>query len=110
MLARRLTRKGYSSNWRQRERNWRKRVHRRRGSRLVGYRDPEITALPLENSSQALFSCPNCPLLSGHGKSQSYYIVSALDFGATILDEAIDFPVAVARMITQLAHKQRQEA
>jgi len=44
-------------------------------------------------------------------KNQSDDIVRALDLGANdYLTKPIDFPVAVARIGTQLSHKQAQEA
>jgi len=44
-------------------------------------------------------------------KAQSDDIVKALDLGANdYLTKPIDFPVAVARIGTQLSHKRAQEA
>src|SRR5207247_10448363 len=56
-------------------------------------------------------SAAELPIIMVKAKTQSDDIVKALDLGANdYLAKPIDFPVAVARIGTQLSHKRAQEA
>jgi len=51
------------------------------------------------------------PVIMVTAKNQSDDIVKALDLGANdYLTKPVDFPVALARIATQLSHKRAQEA
>src|SRR5947208_11248367 len=57
------------------------------------------------------YSATELPIIMVTAKNQSEDIIAALDLGANdYLTKPIDFPVAVARIGTQLSHKRAQEA
>jgi len=63
------------------------------------------------NPSDSRILLPTCRLLWLRQKNQSDDIVKALEMGANdYLTKPIDFPVALARISTQLSHKNAQEA
>jgi len=72
---------------------------------------PEISGLDALRTLREHYSAAELPIIMVTAKSQSDDIVAALDIGANdYLTKPIDFPVAVARIGTQLAHKQAREA
>jgi len=79
---------------------------------LLDIEMPEISGLlTLCKSFASGYSAAETADHHGHGKSTERRHVKALDLGANdYLTKPIDFPVAVARIGTQLSHKRAQEA
>jgi diguanylate cyclase (GGDEF)-like protein/PAS domain S-box-containing protein len=72
---------------------------------------PEISGLDALKTLREHYSPAELPIIMVTAKTQSDDIVKALDLGANdYLTKPIDFPVAVARIGTQLSHKKAQEA
>src|SRR5260370_217021 len=72
---------------------------------------PEVSGLDALKTLRELYSPAELPIIMVTAKTQSDDIVKALDLGANdYLTKPIDFPVAVARIGTQLSHKKAQEA
>src|SRR5437660_1257585 len=72
---------------------------------------PEISGLDALKTLREAYSPIELPVIMVTAKNQSEDIVKALDMGANdYLTKPIDFPVAVARIGTQLSHKREQEA
>jgi len=112
MLARRLARKGYEIAVTASAHGLLERV-KQDGTDLVllDIEMPEVSGLDALKTLRAAYSATELPVIMVTAKSQSEDIVRALDLGANdYLTKPIDFPVAVARIGTQLSHKQAQEA
>src|SRR4029077_6625844 len=112
MLARRLSRKGYEIELAEGARNLLERV-KQNGVDLVllDIEMPEISGLDALKTLRETYSAIELPVIMVTAKNQSDDIVRALDLGANdYLTKPIDFPVAVARIGTQLSHKRAQEA
>src|SRR5882757_310738 len=112
MLARRLVRKGYVIELADNAKELLKRVQQD-GVDLVllDIEMPEVSGLDALKTLREHYSAAQLPIIMVTAKSQSDDIVAALDLGANdYLTKPIDFPVAVARIGTQLAHKQAREA
>ncbi|HSY32784.1 MAG TPA: EAL domain-containing protein [Verrucomicrobiae bacterium] len=78
---------------------------------LLDIEMPEITGLDALRILRKVYSAAELPVIMVTAKNQSEDIITALDLGANdYLTKPIDFPVAVARITTQLAHKRAQEA
>jgi len=78
---------------------------------LLDVEMPEITGLDALRILRKVYSAAELPVIMVTAKNQSEDIITALDLGANdYLTKPIDFPVAVARITTQLAHKRAQEA
>ncbi|HTC65989.1 MAG TPA: EAL domain-containing protein [Candidatus Acidoferrum sp.] len=78
---------------------------------LLDIEMPEITGLDALRILRKVYSAAELPVIMVTAKNQSEDIITALDLGANdYLTKPIDFPVAVARISTQLAHKRAQEA
>jgi PAS domain S-box-containing protein len=72
---------------------------------------PEVTGLDALRSLREAYTPIELPIIMVTAKNQSDDIVKALEMGANdYLTKPIDFPVALARIGTQLAHKKAQEA
>src|ERR1700675_3476387 len=72
---------------------------------------PEVSGLDALKTLREHYSPAELPIIMVTAKTQSDDIVTALDLGANdYLTKPIDFAVAVARIGTQLSHKQAQEA
>jgi diguanylate cyclase (GGDEF)-like protein/PAS domain S-box-containing protein len=112
MLARRLARKGYVIELADNAKELLKRVKRDAVDLvLLDIEMPEISGLDALKTLRGHFSAAELPIIMVTAKSQSDDIVAALDLGANdYLTKPIDFPVAVARIGTQLSHKQAREA
>ena len=112
MLARRLTRKGYVVELADNAKELLKRVQRDAVDLvLLDIEMPDISGLDALKTLRGHYSAAELPIIMVTAKSQSDDIVAALDLGANdYLTKPIDFPVAVARIGTQLAHKQAREA
>src|SRR6202045_1247017 len=112
MLARRLARKGYDVLVANGGQELVERV-KQDGVDLVllDIEMPEITGLDALRILRKVYPAAELPVIMVTAKNQSEDIVTALDLGANdYLTKPIDFPVAVARISTQLAHKRAQEA
>src|SRR3989440_10946377 len=112
MLARRLARKGYEIGLAENAQQLLQRVERE-GVDLVllDIEMPEISGLDALKTLREAYSPIELPVIMVTAKNQSEDIVKALDMGANdYLTKPIDFPVAVARIGTQLSHKRAQEA
>ena len=78
---------------------------------LLDIEMPQISGLDALKTLREHYSAAELPIIMVTAKNQSDDIVTALDLGANdYLTKPIDFPVAVARIGTQLSHKQAQEA
>jgi diguanylate cyclase (GGDEF)-like protein/PAS domain S-box-containing protein len=112
MLARRLARKGYDVLVANGAQELVESV-KQDGIDLVllDIEMPEITGLDALRILRKVYSAAELPVIMVTAKTQSEDIITALDLGANdYLTKPIDFPVAVARIGTQLAHKRAQEA
>src|SRR5438270_4408574 len=112
MLARRLLRKGYVVELAENAKELLQRV-KQDGVDLVllDVEMPEISGLDALQKLRECYSAAELPIIMVTAKTQSDDIVKALDLGANdYLAKPIDFPVAVARIGTQLSHKRAQEA
>jgi len=112
MLARRLARKGYEISMAESAHGLLERV-KQDGTDLVllDIEMPEVSGLDALKTLRDAYSAIELPVIMVTAKNQSDDIVRALDLGANdYLTKPIDFPVAVARIGTQLSHKRAQEA
>ncbi len=112
MLARRLARKGYEIAMAESAHGLLQRV-KQDGTDLVllDIEMPEVSGLDALKTLRDAYSAIELPVIMVTAKNQSDDIVRALDLGANdYLTKPIDFPVAVARISTQLSHKRAQEA
>jgi diguanylate cyclase (GGDEF)-like protein/PAS domain S-box-containing protein len=112
MLARRLARKGYVIGLAESAKNLLSRA-KEDGIDLVllDIEMPEVTGLDALRSLREAYSSIELPIIMVTAKNQSDDIVKALEMGANdYLTKPIDFPVALARIGTQLSHKKAQEA
>jgi diguanylate cyclase (GGDEF)-like protein/PAS domain S-box-containing protein len=112
MLARRLARKGYDVLVANGAHELVERVKQDSVDLvLLDIEMPEITGLDALRILRKVYSAAELPVIMVTAKNQSEDIITALDLGANdYLTKPIDFPVAVARICTQLAHKCAQEA
>jgi len=112
MLARRLVRKGYVVGVAENAQELLQRVKQDAVDLvLLDIEMPAISGLDALKALREHYSPAELPIIMVTAKTQSDDIVTALDLGANdYLTKPIDFPVAVARIGTQLAHKQAQEA
>src|SRR5438067_5276583 len=112
MLARRLARKGYEIGLAENAQQLLKRVEQD-GVDLVllDIEMPEISGLDALKILREAYTPIELPVIMVNAKNQSEDIVKALELGANdYLTKPIDFPVAVARIGSQLSHKRAQEA
>src|SRR3979490_1886902 len=112
MLARRLARKGYVIGLAENAQDLLQRV-KQNGVDLVllDIEMPEISGLDALKTLREHYSPAELPIIMVTAKTQSEDIVKALDLGANdYLTKPIDFPVAVARIGTQLSGTKAQEA
>jgi diguanylate cyclase (GGDEF)-like protein/PAS domain S-box-containing protein len=112
MLARRLERKGYVVGLAENAKNLLQRVKQDAVDLvLLDIEMPVISGLDALKNLRGHYSAAELPIIMVTAKTQSDDIVRALDLGANdYLTKPIDFPVAVARIGTQLSHKKAQEA
>src|SRR3981189_1293561 len=112
MLARRLARKGYVIGLAENARDLLQRIRQDAVDLvLLDIEMPEISGLDALKTLRKHYSAAELPIIMVTAKTQSDDIVTALDLGANdYLTKPIDFPVAVARIGTQLSHKQAREA
>jgi diguanylate cyclase (GGDEF)-like protein/PAS domain S-box-containing protein len=112
MLARRLARKGYVIGLAESAKELLTRVKEDGiDLLLLDIEMPEVTGLDALQALRESYSPIELPIIMVTAKNQSDDIVKALEMGANdYLTKPIDFPVALARISTQLSHKQAQEA
>src|SRR6202048_2309042 len=112
MLARRLLRKGYVVELAENAKELLERVKEDAVDLvLLDIEMPEVSGLDALQELRSRYSAAELPIIMVTAKTQSDDIVKALDLGANdYLTKPIDFPVAVARIGTQLSHKHAQEA
>jgi diguanylate cyclase (GGDEF)-like protein/PAS domain S-box-containing protein len=112
MLARRLARKGYVIGLAESAKGLLERIKQDPVDLvLLDIEMPEVSGLDALKTLREHYSPAELPIIMVTAKTQSDDIVAALDLGANdYLTKPIDFPVAVARIGTQLSHKQAQEA
>jgi len=112
MLARRLERKGYVVGVADSAQQLLQRT-KQDGTDLVllDIEMPEVSGLEALKMLREAYSPIELPVIMVTAKNQSEDIVKALDLGANdYLTKPVDFPVALARIATQLSHKRAQEA
>src|SRR5438270_654272 len=107
MLARRLLRKGYVVSLAENAKELLERVkHEPVDLVLLDIEMPEVSGLDALQKLRGHYSAAELPVIMVTAKAQSDDIIKALDLGANdYLTKPIDFPVAVARIGTQLSHK-----
>src|SRR6266700_88569 len=112
MLARRLERKGYVIQVAESARSLLERLREEPVDLvLLDVEMPEISGLDALQTLRGCYSPIQLPIIMVTAKDQSEDIVKALDLGANdYLTKPIDFPVALARIRTQVAHKKAEEA
>ena len=112
MLARRLQRKGYEIGLAESAHQLLQRVKDDRVDLvLLDIEMPEVSGLDALRTLRDSYSAIELPVIMVTAKNQSDDIVKALELGANdYLTKPIDFPVAAARIGTQLSHKLAQEA
>ncbi len=112
MLARRLLRKGYVVGLAENAKELLERVKQDAVDLvLLDIEMPDISGLDALQALRERYSAADLPIIMVTAKAQSDDIVKALDLGANdYLTKPIDFPVAVARIGTQLSHKYAHEA
>ena len=112
MLARRLARKGYDIRVTESARDLLERVKQDAiDLLLLDIEMPEISGLDALKTLRERYSSIELPIIMVTAKDQSDDVVRALDLGANdYVTKPIDFPVALARIGTQLSHKRAQEA
>lgn len=112
MLARRLAKKGYAVDVAESGRGLLEQVKRDGVDLLLlDIEMPEISGLDVLKTLREVYSSIELPIIMVTAKSQSEDVVEALNLGANdYLTKPIDLPVALARIGTQLAHKQAQQA
>src|SRR3979490_94443 len=112
MLARRLERKGYVVGVAEGAQQLLQRT-KQDGTDLVllDVEMPGVSGLEALKTLREAYSPIELPIIMVTAKNQSEDIVKALDLGANdYLTKPVDFPVALARIATQLSHKRAQEA
>ncbi len=112
MLARRLARKGYVIDVAEHAHGLLERVRKDAVDLvLLDIEMPEVSGLDALKTLRSNYSAIELPVIMVTAKDQSEDVVKALDLGANdYVTKPIDFPVALARIGTQLSHKRAQEA
>src|SRR5437773_9936767 len=112
MLARRLQRLGYEVSLADSARELHQRIQDEHIDLVfLDIEMPEISGLDVLKILRDSYSPIELPVIMVTVRSQSEDIVNALSLGANdYLTKPIDFPVALARIGTQLSHKRAQEA
>ncbi|HEY2462388.1 MAG TPA: EAL domain-containing protein [Candidatus Acidoferrum sp.] len=112
MLARRLERKGYVVRLAESARSLLERIQKEAVDLvLLDVEMPEISGLDALETLRGVYSPAELPIIMVTAKDQSEDIVKALNLGANdYLTKPIDFPVALARIRTQVRLKQAEEA
>ena len=112
MLARRLTRRGYEILMAESAHGLLDRV-RRDGVDLIllDIEMPEISGLDALKALRQHYTPIQLPIIMVTARNQSEDVIVALELGANdYLTKPIDFPIALARIKTQLSHKRAENA
>ena len=112
MLARRLERNGYVIRMAESARSLLERIQQDPVDLvLLDVEMPEISGLDALQTLRGCYSPIELPIIMVTAKDRSEDIVTALNLGANdYLTKPIDFPVALARILTQVSHKKAEEA
>lgn len=112
MLARRLSRNGYSVELADSARQLMEHIAAGNVDLvLLDIEMPEVSGLEALKKLRERYSSIQLPVIMVTAKTQSEDVVKALSLGANdYLTKPIDLPVALARIGTQLSHKYAQEA
>jgi diguanylate cyclase (GGDEF)-like protein/PAS domain S-box-containing protein len=112
MLARRLERKGYVIQVAEGARSLLERIQQEPVDLvLLDVEMPGISGLDALRTLRGSYSPIQLPIIMVTAKDQSDDIIKALNLGANdYLTKPIDFPVALARIRTQVSHKKAEEA
>src|SRR3989442_4980412 len=112
MLVRRLARKGYAVGVADTARELEERIKQEKTDLvLLDIEMPDISGLDALKLIRKTYSPIQLPLIMVTARNQSEDIVKALELGANdYVTKPIDFPVALARVRTQLSHKRAEQA
>ena len=112
MFARRLERKGYVIRVAEGAQSLLQRIQEEPVDLvLLDVEMPGISGLDALQTLRERYSAIQLPIIMVTAKDQSEDIIKALNLGANdYLTKPIDFPVALARIRTQLSHKKAEEA
>src|SRR5207249_4553320 len=112
MLARRLTRKGYSVCVAESARELDKRIQQEQFDLLLlDIEMPDVSGLEALATIRRTYSPIQLPVIMVTARNQSDDVVKALELGANdYLTTPIDFPVALARICTQWSYKRAELA
>jgi diguanylate cyclase (GGDEF)-like protein/PAS domain S-box-containing protein len=112
MLARRLERKGFTIGTAESARHLHQRIQDEKVDLvLLDIEMPEISGLDALREIRQTYSPIQLPVIMVTARNQSDDIVKALELGANdYLTKPIDFPVALARIGTQLSHTRAEQA
>src|SRR2546429_1887755 len=112
MLARRLTRKGYSVCVAESARELDKRIQQEQFDLLLlDIEMPDVSGLEALAIIRKTYAPIQLPVIMVTARNQSEDVVRALELGANdYLTKPIDFPVALARISTQLSYKRAEHA
>jgi diguanylate cyclase (GGDEF)-like protein/PAS domain S-box-containing protein len=112
MLSRRLERKGYVVSEAENARCLLERIQKEPVDVvLLDVEMPEISGLDALKTLRGSYDPIELPIIMVTAKDRSEDVVAALDLGANdYVTKPIDFPVALARIRTQVSHKQAEEA
>ena len=112
MLARRLARKGYEVSTAENACDIEGRIQREAVDLiLMDIELPEVSGLEALVRVRKLYSSTQMPMIMVTARNQSEDVVKALELGANdYVTKPIDFPVALARIHTQLSHKRAEQA
>jgi diguanylate cyclase (GGDEF)-like protein/PAS domain S-box-containing protein len=112
MLARRLTRRGYEISMAESAHGLLERVRKENIDLiLLDIEMPEITGLDALKALRQFYTPIQLPIIMVTARNQSEDVIVALELGANdYLTKPIDFPIALARIKTQLSHKRAENA
>ena len=112
MLARRLTRRGYEISMAESAHGLLERVRKENIDLiLLDIEMPEITGLDALKALRQYYTPIQLPIIMVTARNQSEDVIVALELGANdYLTKPIDFPIALARIKTQLSHKRAENA
>jgi len=112
MLARRLTRKGYSVGVAESAHELEKRIQQEQFDLLLlDIEMPDVSGLQALATIRKTYSPIQLPVIMVTARNQSDDVVKALELGANdYLTKPVDFPVALARICTQLSYKRAEQA
>jgi diguanylate cyclase (GGDEF)-like protein/PAS domain S-box-containing protein len=112
MLARRLTRRGYEISMAQSAHGLLERVRNENIDLiLLDIEMPEINGLDALKTLRQYYTSIQLPIIMLMARNQSKDVIAALELGANdFLAKPIDFPIALARIKTQLSHKRAENA